>query len=230
VRRWDVATGKETARWEFPHAIMRLSLSRDGTTLAIGHNAPKVSIWDVGKAETVQTVKGPDRALAISPDGRLLAGAAPNSGLRLWDARTGKEVLQFGLPRVRFWVGEFSPDGRWLATGDLEGKVRLWDVKSGQEVRQFAGHTKWVRSVAFCDNGRKVLASAGDLKIPYQDGKKEFIGCAVLLWDRATGEEVTRWDTEQRIIHHLSAAPQGPRAVFASADRIQPVVLGAGSR
>src|SRR5262249_8592949 len=51
-------------------------------------------------------------ALAFSPDGRLLAGEMPGSGVRLWDAVTGRQILPAAHPPI--------PDGGVVGP-DIEG-------------------------------------------------------------------------------------------------------------
>ena len=68
---------------------------------------------------------GAVQAVAISPDGKLLAAAGgshePQSGgwLRLWDVATGKP-RPLPIRDVSGMTGmsvAFSPDGKWLAVG-----------------------------------------------------------------------------------------------------------------
>jgi WD40 repeat protein len=99
------------------------------------------------------------RAVAFSPDGKLLASAG-DAGVRVWNLATGQPV---GAPLTGHtgWVGAvaFSPDGKLLASAG-RGSVRLWNPATGQPVgAPMTGPTGVVRAVAFSPDG-KLLASA----------------------------------------------------------------------
>lgn len=68
-------------------------------------------------------------ALAVSPDGRLLARGHENGSVVIWDTESGSAVgppLQGG---GRITDITFSPDGHFLASANLDGSVILWDVE-----------------------------------------------------------------------------------------------------
>src|SRR5438874_5495893 len=81
--------------------------------------------------------------VSVSPDGSLVATAAGEGGVRLYDAQTG------GLLRVMGDIGDrcvvFSPDSHTLTAAGfhMDKLVALWDVRSGMRLRTFEGHLEW---------------------------------------------------------------------------------------
>ena len=94
------------------------------------------------------------QALSFSPDGRLLAGAAPDR-FRLWEPATGQELLAVSSRGAGRSLA-FSPDGKRLAVAASNGPTALWDVATGKQAHFVADHL--VCSVAFAPGGR-VLAT-----------------------------------------------------------------------
>lgn len=136
-------------------------------------------------------------AIALSPDGKLLAAGDRENQIRLLDAATGKELRRLTGHKPRSFQPErdlksafdalvsstgeggvnsvaFSPDGKTLASAGWDDTVRLWDVATGKELRKLDAHKAMVGRVVFSSDGR-VLASRGGL-----DG-------TVKLWDPQTG-------------------------------------------
>ena len=66
--------------------------------------------------------------MAFSPDGRLVASAANDGTVRVWDGETGQEIVR-PAPRHagRAVSVAFSPDGRLLASGGWDRTVRVWE-------------------------------------------------------------------------------------------------------
>src|SRR5262249_11624273 len=100
LRFWNLTTGKEVKRWSAPGAIMELTQSADGTTMAVVVGREFVRILDVATGKTVNNLKGPERVIALSPDGKRIAGAAFQREMRVWDVATGKEIASLGSPKT----------------------------------------------------------------------------------------------------------------------------------
>jgi WD40 repeat protein len=78
-------------------------------------------------------------SVAFSPDGKRLVTtsdigipARSDPTLTLWDAHTGKQMLNLKAQEDVLSVA-FSPDGKRLASGSFSGAVDVWDAASGEK-------------------------------------------------------------------------------------------------
>jgi|GEM_PF-279912 len=147
-----------------------------------------VRIWDVATHHEIGSpltvVHDPDYnngpvnavvAMALSANGNLLATAAGDGVVQLWNLTSHQEIGQsFNVGPAT--VMTFSPDGRTLAVGD-NGEVRLWNVETRKVTQQFGPLSEsGASAMAFSPDG-KLLAVADGLKVE--------------LWSAAAGNEIT---------------------------------------
>ena len=141
---WDVATQARTAsRWTCPTtASIAVAFSPDGarpSPAATARGSSASGTWGRNVPRSLRLRGSPlVTGIAFSPDGRYLADATINGGVRLWDAKTGvgygdRELIasdrpvsvepDFDFPEpVR---AAFSPDGRFLAIGGIDNRPML---------------------------------------------------------------------------------------------------------
>ena len=171
---WDVSTGQPVddqfdPAWSSGNAV----LSPDGTLLAGVNGDGEVIFVDFKRRRMLSRIRAHQdngRAVAFSPDGRLLATGAEN--IILWDALTHRKITTIDFPSI-VWTALFSPDGRWLVTTHGDGAIRVWDVFERQRAVGFNQHDGAVRTVSWAPDGKR-FASAGEDRV-------------VMVWNTDTG-------------------------------------------
>jgi WD40 repeat protein len=150
------------------------------------------------------------RAVAFSPDGKLLAAG---SGLReepgqltVWDAATRRVAWTHREAKGVCGIA-FAPDGRTLAIAFFDRVARLLDAATGRVTATVGRHDKEVRAVAFSPDGRALATASYDH--------------TVKLWDLPGGAEraVLRGHTD--MIFTVAFSPDGARLVSAGGDGVR---------
>jgi WD40 repeat protein len=138
------------------------------------------------------------RAVAFSPDGRLLAtgtGLREQPGLlTVWDT-PGRRVLWKHPEAKGVCSVAFSPDGATLAIAFFAPVARLLDAATGKVKATVGRHDKEVRGVAFSPDGRTLATASYDH--------------TVKLWNVADGtaKQVLRGHTD--MVFTVAFSPDG---------------------
>jgi len=161
---------------------------------------------------------GAPRALAGSPDGRLLAVGTAR-GICLHDAQTLDQRRFLEAPSVKFV--SISPDGRLLAAYSADPhKVRVWRLDDGAPVGSLdiqppRATTIYPAGIAFSPAGEQVYAA-------YYDFRRQI---TILAWrpeDESAGREVFEFDPEGFVwLNRLIIAPAYDLVVIALFERVE---------
>ncbi len=104
-------------------------------------------------------------ALAVSPDGKLIATGAYDQKIRLWDTVTGKEVALLKGHNGAVNGLSFRPDGKVLASASADRTVKLWSIPTGLRLDTLSQPTKEQTSVVFSADGKQLFAAGSDNRI-----------------------------------------------------------------
>ncbi|WP_038056903.1 WD40 repeat domain-containing protein [Thermus amyloliquefaciens] len=167
---FDPATGKVLATRSLSPYLFSAAQSPGGRVLGLGLSVGRVEVWDLtlpGKRGEIRVPGGPVYALAFRPDGRYLAVASADGGVRLLD------LLAPGGPEPRLLYAHkdltlslaFSPDGRYLASGGQDREVRLYDLEAGLLERVYVGHTGPVYGLDFHPQTPTLATSGGEGRV-----------------------------------------------------------------
>jgi WD40 repeat protein/serine/threonine protein kinase len=158
-----------------------------------------------GRQLTLYGHTGPVWGVAFSPNGQRLATASLDQSAKVWDARTGLELLTLKGHTSPVVSVAFRPDGQRLATGSQDRTVRVWDLRTGQELLLLRGHTHIVRGVAFSPDGQRLASTSWDQ--------------TVRVWDAHTGKEALLLRGHTAPIWSVAFSPDGKYLASASHDQ-----------
>jgi WD40 repeat protein/tetratricopeptide (TPR) repeat protein/serine/threonine protein kinase len=170
VKLWD--TNMEQLLTEMPGTCF--AISPDSEYLAIGSPSTKseslesVNLWDMQAGRVFQTLeghKGGVKAVAFSPDGKLIASVSSDGVARIWDVATGKERHKLLGPYYEAECVTFSPDGKYLAAGYHSWDVVLWDVETGKTVSMHKENNHEITALAFTPDGQYLYSSGAGNKV-----------------------------------------------------------------
>ncbi|HEY5913991.1 MAG TPA: protein kinase [Verrucomicrobiae bacterium] len=97
----------------------------------------------------------------FSADSRRLAIACGDGIAKVFDAATGKELLQVHH-RGAVRRACLSPDGRWLVTASDDNTAQIWDAATGAPVAPPIVHGGPVFDACFSRDGRYVVTASSD--------------------------------------------------------------------
>ena len=166
---------------------------RDGKAYRIGRF---IKLWDVKKRESHiikerygNPLNRTEKSDIYDKSGHFTGRedvrlASDNRVLKLWEVKTGIEILTFSGHLDRVNSCAFSPDGKQIISASKDKTLKLWDVFTGKEIRTFNGHVSEVYGCIFSPDGTRILSSS--------------LNNTLKLWDAHTG----------RLIHTFSDSGQ----------------------
>ncbi len=192
--------------------VRSLTFSPDGRWLASSGDDNAIRVWQVdpqradsqrADSQTAMTLTehteltGHDgwvRSVCFCPDSLRLLSGSDDRTVRLWDIESGDCVRVFEQPGDRVRAVTVSPDGQFAASGGDDFQVFLWNLRTFEWVKTLPTAPSRVWTVAFQQQGEKLLLAAGGdkqtLRLWQVDGPQK-------LPSSSTQQQVEQLKTEQ---------------------------------
>lgn len=138
---------------------------------------------------------GPTTALAIHPEGNLLAASTRDGLLFVWDLTLDPAWVAHRERSAPWAAMTFSADGRRLIAGAGAGEVRAWDTTDWSAKQDLGCHKGGVRALVVAPDGSWV-ATGG------KDG-------VIRFWDRMGGGERFSLEGHTEPVTGLAVTPNG---------------------
>lgn len=144
-------------------------------------------------------------AVAWSVRGTRIASASYDKTVRIWDAKTGDNLLTYQGHWDRVIAVAWSQDGNLLASAGNDCTIQIWDPHTGNLILTYREHTQPVLAICWSPDGKRI-ASACE-------------GRTVRIWDTITGQTVyTHYSHGGRILT-LGWSPDGKHIASAGEEK-----------
>jgi len=134
LRIWPLPDGPPEVI-TLPSPLNAVAVAADGE-IAAGCADGWVRLLTVGAKQIGEVQAGPTPvvALAISPDGALIAAASIGGAVSIIDRKARSVVRTLVGPGSSVWSVAFLPDSATLLTGGADGMIRRWNVLTAQPI------------------------------------------------------------------------------------------------
>ncbi len=165
---WDSASGRQLGAVNTPNdwAVNRMSMSQDGAVLVAACGS-EGTVLNAATLRPIQILRGHGAsvdAIAISVSKRRVATGCNDGSVKVWDARSGKNLLTLKGHAEPVACLAFLDEDRRLVSGGDEGKLRIWDLATGKQEQQIDASTLAVDALVVSRDGT-VLVNNDILRI-----------------------------------------------------------------
>jgi len=206
---WDLKSEKPQHVLEGHRgAITNVAASPDGSTIATASLDQTIRLWEAKTGKLQRTLRGHKswvNSIVFHPevDNEVLFSGSSDGTVCMWNLNTGEVLRKLTATDGEVRCVAISPNGRTLATGLRYGTTKLWDLDNFGEIGVLEQKADDVWSVAFTDDGRRLLTAAGDWNRPTR----------IALWDVAARKQVGEFQHTGEV---LSLAVSPDRQHFAA--------------
>ncbi len=216
--------------------------------LPLPSGLPPINPANAKPLPTLPGLAATGSSVTFSPNGQQVGAGYFNNAMRVWNLADGKSTdataHKGGITAVRF-----NPAGDQIATAGMDNAILIWaNPPAAMPVKTLAGHTRWVRDLAYTPDGMRLVSVSDDRTVRVwnvTDGKvlhtltghTDWIVALALradgryaatagydrtirLWDLDQGKPVKEFSTKGQMVTDLAWSADGLTLITTGLDRI----------
>jgi RNA polymerase sigma factor (sigma-70 family) len=190
---WDRHTGQKLLTFAADSGVVAdiTAISPDGSRLAAGDLSGKFDLWDLKRGRLLTTEDSRHLryvSIVLAPNGEQ-ATIIGQQSISSWDARSGRRLHSFHVPRKKLISYSVPADGRYAVTFQLEGEefhILIWDIVARKILHtlRFPGGYQQITSA---------FSPASTLLATWHPGEPT----VVHLWDVRSGKQVRSFEEKK---------------------------------
>lgn len=222
VTLWDVGKRQPKARvGGFADRVVAIAYSADGSRIATGGGAAtedgEIKLFDAAGTPAGEIKNGHSDTVfgvCFSPDGKLLATAAADKFVKVFEVPAGKLVKSFEGHTGHVLDVGWTPDGKKLVScgADADKMVKVWDYEKGEKVRDVTTNKLQATRLAFVPKTPQFLLVGGD-------------GVAK-VWNADNGGQMKAFDGAKDYLYAAAVSADGKLVATGGEDGVVRVYNG----
>jgi WD40 repeat protein/serine/threonine protein kinase len=208
-RIWDISTGQETLNINgHRNGIRSVRYSDSRNQIATASWDGTVKIWSSQDGSLLHTIQFSPitNVIKVTSDNSYIVTSSDDNRVHIFDVQ-GNEVGVFVGDEI--WGMDLSPNDL-LAVTDKDGKISLVDMPFGNLVGELHGPTEGVNSVAFSQDGARLVAG--------------YYNNTAIVWDVPNREQILTLQNDTPV-ETVAFSPTGNMVATGSYDEIAQTYL-----
>ncbi|KAH8512673.1 hypothetical protein H0E87_006093 [Populus deltoides] len=136
-------------------SVRDLSFCRTDLKFCSCSDDTTVKVWDFARCHEERSLTGNAghgwdvKSVDWHPTKSLLVSGGKDNLVKLWDAKSGRELCSFHGHKNTVLCVKWNQNGNWVLTASKDQIIKLYDLRAMKELESFRGHRKDVTALAW---------------------------------------------------------------------------------